>query len=33
MDLPFNGAITHFLENESPKEVREAIKNAKDADK
>jgi len=29
MDLPFNGAITRFLEKDAPKEVREAIENAK----
>ncbi len=29
MDLPFNGAITRFLENDAPKAVRKAIEDAK----
>ena len=32
MSLPFNGAITHFLENEAPASVRKAIKEGDDKD-
>ena len=28
MDLPFNGAISHYLKKDAPKEVRKAIETA-----